>query len=148
MKLYTYETYARRTLCAEVADTVSSYCRNVGNAVDLLRSLRLADYPEEHFVALCLNTKCQFVGCFTVSIGSVSSSYCGPREVFRSALLCGASSVILAHNHPSGDPTPSPTDVDSTRRLREAGELLGIQVLDHIILGAETHVSLCERGWV
>ena len=82
----------------------------------------------------------------TVSIGDLSSSIVHPREVFLEAIRHSAASLIVAHNHPSGDPTPSPEDIQVTRRLVEAGDILGIDVLDHIILGDNRWISLKERG--
>ncbi len=83
-----------------------------------------------------------------VSLGTLSTSLVHPREVFRSAVREGAAAVICAHNHPSGDPEPSAEDVEITRRLRQAGDVLGVPLLDHIVLGEWSHVSLRERlGW-
>ena len=89
----------------------------------------------EHFVVIALNTRNKIIGIHTVSIGSLDTSIVHPREVFKFAILANASSVILGHNHPSGDTTPSPEDIDITHRLVKAGELLGIEVLDHLIVG-------------
>jgi DNA repair protein RadC len=99
------------------------------------------------FVAVLLDTKGQVIGVTTISIGDLSSALVHPREVFKPAVLANAASVLLAHNHPSGDPTPSSEDVSVTRRLAEAGALLGIDVLDHVVIGERGHwVSLRERG--
>lgn len=101
----------------------------------------------EHFVVVLVNTKNCLVGVSTISIGTLNSSLVHPRELFKPAILAGAAAVILCHNHPSGDPTPSAEDVALTQRLREAGRLLGIEALDHVILGeAGRYVSLRERG--
>ena len=101
----------------------------------------------EHFVLMLLDTKNQVVGLHTVSIGDLSSSIVHPREVFKIAVLTGAASMIVAHNHPSGDTTPSPEDIAVTKRLNEAGELLGIEILDHVIIGGEiAFVSMKEKG--
>jgi DNA repair protein RadC len=82
-----------------------------------------------------------------VSVGDLSSALVHPREVFKPAILSNAASVILAHNHPSGDPQPSPEDCAVTRRLQEAGQILGIEVLDHVIIGdASRWASLREKG--
>jgi len=88
----------------------------------------------------------QAAGEHVVSVGDLSSSIVHPREVFTEAIRRSAASLIVAHNHPSGDPTPSPEDVSVTRRLVEAGEVLGIDVLDHIVLGDNRYISLKERG--
>ena len=101
----------------------------------------------EHFALLLLDTRNRLIGLSTVSVGDLSSTLVHPREVFKPALLANAASVLLAHNHPSGDPQPSPEDLAVTRRLCEAGELLGIGVLDHIVLGEQgRYVSLKEKG--
>lgn len=106
----------------------------------------IGDADREHFVALMLDTKNQMVALHTVSIGDLSSSIVHPREVFKIAVALGAASIIVAHNHPSGDPTPSPEDIAVTRRLHQAGELLGIELLDHIVIGDQRWSSLKEKG--
>ncbi len=101
---------------------------------------------KEHFKAVLLNTKNHVIGVETISVGSLNSSIVHPREIFKEAIRRVAAAVILAHNHPSGDPTPSAEDIAVTRRLRRAGEILGIDVLDHIIIGDNEYVSLREQG--
>lgn len=107
---------------------------------DLRRSAR------ERFGVLYLNTRNQPLGCETVAVGGLNVAALQPREVFEPALRLGAAAVILAHNHPSGDPTPSPEDLAVTRHLREAGRLLGIEVLDHLVVSAQRFRSLRESG--
>ncbi|MBI4528183.1 MAG: JAB domain-containing protein [Deltaproteobacteria bacterium] len=99
------------------------------------------DADKEHFVVLCLNQRNRLNGYKHVSTGSLTASLVHPREVFTAALELRAAAVVFVHNHPSGDPAPSADDVEITRRLREAGELLGFRVLDHIILGRDRHYS-------
>jgi DNA repair protein RadC len=106
----------------------------------------LRDEKREHFVAVLMDTKGGVLRQRTVSVGDLSSSLVHPREVFAEAIRYSAASIIVAHNHPSGDPTPSPEDAAVTRRLVEAGEILGIEVLDHIVLGDGRWVSLKEKG--
>ncbi len=107
----------------------------------------LSGADREHFVILMLDAKNRAIGISTISIGDLFSALVHPREVFKPAILANAASVLLAHNHPSGDPTPSGEDVAVTRRLGEAGELLGISVVDHVVLGDKGRwVSLRERG--
>lgn len=103
---------------------------------------------KEHFVCLFLNTKNHVIGQETLSIGSLNASIVHPREVFVAAIKRSSASIICVHNHPSGDPTPSPEDIQITRRLVEAGEIVGIEVLDHIIIGDLTSISLKERGYM
>ena len=95
----------------------------------------LSSQAEEVLVLLVLNTKNNVIGAFEVSRGSLNSSIVHPREVFKRALLLNGASIIIAHNHPSGDPTPSKEDVGITKRLVEGGNILGIGVLDHLIIG-------------
>lgn len=110
-------------------------------------SEQIADAAEEHFVAIALNAKNRPVVFYTVSVGTLTASLVHPREVFRVAIMYNAYSIIVAHNHPSGDPTPSREDREITRRLKQAGEILGIQLYDHLVIGADgTYVSLRERG--
>jgi len=103
---------------------------------------------KEHFVCLFLNTKNQVLARETLSVGTLNASLVHPREVFRAAIKRGSASIICLHNHPSGDPTPSPEDIALTRRLHEAGSLIGIDVLDHIVIGDGRFVSLKEQGYL
>jgi len=107
--------------------------------------LALHEEPEEHFCILCLNTKNKIVGVHTISIGSLNATIVHPREVFKAAMLNNASAIICLHNHPSGDPEPSREDIETTRRLVEAGKIMGIEVLDHVIIGEQRYFSMKER---
>ena len=100
---------------------------------------------KEHFKVLFLNTKNEIMSAENTSIGNLNSSIVHPREVFRSAVKKGAAAIIVIHNHPSGNPLPSQNDLDITRRLEEAGQLLGIPVLDHLIIGDGVFISLKEK---
>lgn len=100
----------------------------------------------EHFMVVGLDAKHAVIGINTVSIGSVTLSIVHPREVFKPLILMNASAVLLAHNHPSGDSTPSQEDRALTRRLKESGELLGITVLDHVVLGVDRYYSFADHG--
>lgn len=102
----------------------------------------------EHFIALYLNSRSSVIAIEVVSVGTVSASLVHPREVFKGAILFNAATVIVAHNHPSGDPEPSAEDRECTRRLRQAGELLGIPLIDHIVMGKASHVSFRDRGLI
>jgi len=101
---------------------------------------------EEYCYLIALDTKNKVLGVSELSHGIVNASMVMPREIFIRALLCGAVQVILVHNHPSGDPTPSLEDLKATKRVKEAGELMGISLIDHIIIGNEKYVSLKEQG--
>jgi len=103
---------------------------------------------QEHFVCIYLNTKNQVLFRKTIFIGSLNSSIVHPREVFKEALKRSAASIICVHNHPSGDPTPSREDIDVTKRLVECGKMMGIELLDHIIIGEKRYVSLKEKGYM
>lgn len=115
------------------------------DAADLLME-ELRHLREEHFVVLFLNTKNRVIGRQTLSIGSLNASVVHPREVYRAAIRRSSASILCAHNHPSGDPQPSAEDIQLTRRLAEAGELVGIELLDHIVIGDNRFVSLKELG--
>ena len=123
------------------AAVISSPQDAAGLLMEELRHLR-----EEHFVVLFLNTKNRVIGRQTLSIGSLNASIVHPREVFRAAIRRSSASILCAHNHPSGDPTPSTEDIQLTRRLAQAGELVGIELLDHIVIGDNRFVSLKELG--
>ena len=101
---------------------------------------------KEHFAVMLLNTKNHVLGLTDVSVGSLTASIVHPREVFQAALRYAAASMILLHNHPSGDPSPSQEDINVTQRLVKAGKIMDVPVLDHIILGHNRFVSLKEKG--
>lgn len=109
-----------------------------------------APLDREHFVVMCLDNKNHMAGFHVVSVGSVAMSIVHPREVFKVALLANASGIILMHNHPSGDPTPSTEDTEITRRLRQCAELFGMRLLDHVIFGdasTRPYVSMVDDGY-
>ncbi|WP_275372602.1 RadC family protein [Clostridium tertium] len=124
--------------------------KNVSSPKEVYTALRtvfeLDILAEEHLVMFALDTKNKIVGAFDVAAGSLNSSIVHPREVFKRALLNNAASIIVAHNHPSGDPTPSSEDINITSRLKECGEILGVKLLDHIIVGDDSYSSLKEKG--
>ena len=115
---------------------------------DILKPVRslLKGKKKEHFLVLSLDTRNHLIGTHKVSIGSLDCSIVHPREVFKEAIADSAASVIFVHNHPSGDPTPSTDDIQLTKRLTEAGEILGIEVLDHIIVCDEDYLSMKARN--
>lgn len=100
----------------------------------------------ERCAALLVDTKHALLDQVTVSVGSVDHTFMSPREVYRDALLANASAIVVAHNHPSGDPEPSDDDVAVTERLARAGELVGISLLDHLVVGRQRWVSMARRG--
>jgi len=107
----------------------------------------MTSLSQEHFVALFLNVKNQIMHKKTIFIGSLNASIVHPREIFREAVKRSAASIICAHNHPSGIPTPSPEDIEVTKRIQEAGFIIGIELLDHIIIGDHQFISLKEKGY-
>jgi DNA repair protein RadC len=109
---------------------------------------RLSGLKQEHFICLYLDTKNRLIHQNTFSIGTLDANVVHPRDVFKGAVTYSASSIIFAHNHPSGDPEPSQEDIAFTQTLADAGRLMGIDVLDHIIIGDGNFVSLKERGLI
>ncbi len=107
---------------------------------------RLRGKKKEYFLTLLLDTRNQLIKVAEISVGSLDSSIVHPREVFKEAISASAAAVIFAHNHPSGDAEASPDDIKLTKRLAEAGELVGIEVLDHIIIGGKKFLSLKRKG--
>ena len=117
---------------------------NPADAIPMISEIK--DERKEHFICLYLNARNQIIHKETVSIGSLSASIVHPREVFLAAITHSAASIILAHNHPSGDVSPSQDDIDLTHRLVRAGDIMGIEILDHIIVASTDFVSLKSRG--
>ena len=109
---------------------------------------QLQDLDREQFIIACLNTKNEPTNISVVAVGTINKAIVHPREVFKTAILSNAANVIAFHNHPSGDTEPSQQDIQLTNRLYEAGELLGIKLLDHLIIGDGTFTSLKEKGYL
>ena len=106
----------------------------------------LEESDKEHLLVISINAKCQPLAFEIVSIGSVDSAFVVPREIFKHAIICNAVGILFVHNHPSGDCEPSTEDINVTQRIRKAGELLGIQVYDHVIIGSGSYYSFQERN--
>jgi len=119
--------------------------KSPGDMAALMRS-KLKGKKKEHFWVLCLDTRNRLIGDKQVSIGSLDTSIVHPREVFKEAVSSSAASVIFVHNHPSGDPEPSKEDIELTKRLVKAGEIIGIDVLDHIIVCDKSYLSLKAKN--
>jgi DNA repair protein RadC len=137
----------------ELASRVEGYSEATGKTVvkapeDVagLVSGRLKDKKKEYFLAVLLDTRNQLIKVAEISVGSLDGSIVHPREVFKEAISASAAAVIFVHNHPSGDTEASEDDVQLTKRLVEAGEIVGIEVLDHIIIGGKNHASLKREG--
>jgi DNA repair protein RadC len=115
---------------------------------DVVRVVKpmIADANKEFFIALFLNTKNGVLKQEIISIGSLNANVVHPREIFKTACMISASSIIVAHNHPSGDPTPSREDIEITKKIYEAGKMMGIEVLDHVIIGYDRNYGFKESG--
>lgn len=134
----------RRTLAARAARKATT----VATPEDVVRVVKplLIGRDREVFLCLALSTKNNLLRIIEVSVGSLNSSIVHPRELFREAVMVSAASVVVAHQHPSNDSTPSGADIQLTRRLAKAGEVLGIELLDHVVIGGDSHSSLREMG--
>jgi DNA repair protein RadC len=106
----------------------------------------MAHLEREHFVVVCLDTRNRILHQQTLYVGSLNATHIRVAEVFQEPIRRSAAAIIVAHNHPSGDPSPSPEDVTVTRQIRAAGEMLSIELLDHLVIGDQRYVSLRERG--
>ena len=120
--------------------------KSSSNVVGISKKLGIHENAEEVFCMFCINSKGQIIAFHEVSRGDLCSSTTHPREIFKRALLNNAGSVVFIHNHPSGDPTPSEIDIVTTERLIGAGEVLGVPVIDHIILGDDNYISMRATG--
>lgn len=122
--------------------------RSSVDAIDFIQAM-IGDEDREVFLVLCLNVKNEIIAVHQCHVGSLNASIVHPREVFKSAILNNAGSIIVGHNHPSGNNQYSPEDIEVSKRLKEAGEIIGIQVLDSIIVGhASGGLSLTEKGFI
>lgn len=108
---------------------------------------KMEHLTQEKFIVLFLNSKNVIIKQKTIFIGTLNSSVIHPREIFSEAIKCASNAIVVLHNHPSGDTTPSKEDISATNRLRECGEILGIDLLDHIIIGDHTYMSMVEDGY-
>jgi DNA repair protein RadC len=146
---YRIKTF-RVQFVSEPGDGVAgSPCRSASDVERVARDIyQTLDADKEHFVLLAMNNKNRVNGFKVVSTGSLTASLVHPREVWRSALNLCAAAVVFIHNHPSGDPAPSIEDQAITRRLKETGDVLGIRVLDHVVLGKDRSFSFSEKGLI
>ncbi len=138
----------RITLVREgTLSTPSRLADSAEAVVEIVRDL-IGHADREHFIVLQLDTRNQVTGVHVVSVGHLNACLIHPREVFKASILANANAIIIVHNHPSGNPEPSMQDEETTRRLIEAGDLLGIPVLDHIVIGELGFVSMKQRGLI
>ena len=121
--------------------------RNAREIYELFQP-RFVRADREEFLVVPLDAKNAILGFHVVSVGSLTASLVHAREVFKVAILANAAALVFVHNHPSGDPTPSPQDIVLTKRLAEVGDLIGITVLDHIVMGDNRYVSFVEDGYL
>ena len=121
---------------------------DIKNPEAVVKAIRasIKDKAKEHFKLILLNPRNKIIGISTISIGTLNASLVHPREVFKDAITHSAASVVLAHNHPSGDPEPSEDDIEITKKLVESGKILGIEVIDHIIIGKNDYYSFKAKG--
>jgi len=142
--VYKLETF---TVKLAVAERELGACRSSEDAAALMRPVYAQlDADIEHFSVLFLNNKNRLRGYKVVSSGTLTASLVHPREVYRAVCLYGAAAVVFVHNHPSGDPAPSSEDIGLTRRLKEVGDVMGVRVLDHIVLGDGRSFSFSDHG--
>jgi len=139
-----FELGKREDLEPEVKDF------DVKNPEGVVKAIRasIKDKAKEHFKLILLNPRNKIIGISTISIGTLNASLVHPREVFKDAIMHSAASVVLAHNHPSGDPEPSEDDIKITKRLIEAGKILGVEVIDHIIIAKDGFKSFAKEGLI
>lgn len=138
VKKYRVELDAEKhpVLCEEAEYLYFKPMNETQNIVDLCDSIyHLSDAAEEYVIMIAVNTKGKVLGIFEISHGSVSQSMCGAREIYLRALIVGASAICLVHNHPSGDPMFSESDINCYRHVKKAGQIIGIALLDFIIIG-------------
>ena len=145
---------AQIAACFEIARRLESFKDvekpKISSPEDVYRRVypRMREQKKEMFIELCLDTKNQIIREDIISVGSLNANIVHPREVFKLALAESAAHIIVAHNHPSGDPTPSREDIEITKKLAQTGNIMGITVLDHVIIGDGRHFSMKEAGHI
>ena len=145
---------AQIAACFEIARRLESFKdedkQKINSPEDVYRRIypKMREQKKELFIELCLDTKNQIIKEETISVGSLNANIVHPREVFKLALAESAAHIIVAHNHPSGDPTPSREDIEITKKLVETGNIMGITLLDHVIIGDGRHFSMKEAGHI
>lgn len=141
-----YAEYLDRVSVFMVAEPINKYRVQDSNKAAQLLLDYMKHFDREHLVALCLDMKRQIQSIHEISVGTLDRALAHPREVFKAAILANAATIILAHNHPSGYVEPSDADIILTERLREAGDIIGIEVQDHLIIGGDSYYSFAENG--
>ena len=144
-----FEVVRIKQVIREVEERFASYQIKSPEDAKELAQAQIADEDREVFLVMMLNTKNYVIGLHRAHVGSINASIVHPREVMKCAILNNAASIIVSHQHPSGDPTESREDIEVTKRLAEAGKILGIEVLDHVIVShTGKYVSLKEKGYL
>lgn len=144
-----FEVVRIKQIIREVEEPFTSYVIRSPEDAKELAQAQIADEDREVFLVMMLNTKNQVIGLHRAHVGSLNASIVHPRDVMKCAILNNAASIIVSHQHPSGNPEPSREDLEVTRRLAEAGKILGIDVLDHVIVSyTGKYVSLKEKGYL
>lgn len=141
-----YRYTLNREKISEVADGI--YMTQPEKVAEFLRAIGLASQEQEHLVALIMNPKNMVVGYYTVVIGLVDTAYVHSRELFRQAIIMNATGLVMAHNHPSQHCEPSHDDVRITSHMKEAGDIIGIKLLDHIIVSETSYFSFREKNMI
>lgn len=140
-----YELFMKQTAVHE-----SEIDYNVKSTIDVfdfaVQIMELSNIPQEVFAIIMVDTKGKIIGFSEISRGTLNGSMVHPREVFKPAIVQNAFAIIALHNHPSGDPTPSQEDIKVSNRLKDAGEIIGIEVFDHVIIGKHNYISLKKEG--
>ncbi|CAG0952951.1 MAG: DNA repair protein RadC [Candidatus Methanoperedens sp.] len=145
---------AQIAACFEIARRLESFNdedrQKINSPEDVYRRIypKMREQKKELFIELCLDTKNRVIKEETISVGSLNANIVHPREVFKLALAESAAHIIVAHNHPSGDPTPSREDIEITKKLVDTGTIMGITLLDHVIIGDGRHFSMKEAGHI
>ena len=138
--------------CQIVKEKTMAYdFKTISKPTDIAKIIKayIDNSDRENFVVVCLDTKNNITALNTVSVGTINETSAHPREIFKIAILSNSNCIIIAHNHPSGDPSPSRADIEFTKKLVNAGEIVGIEVLDHVIVGDdEQYVSFKKRGLI
>lgn len=151
--MYKYTTKQRDKRIILVSEAVAPYEGHKYESPEQMAKLidtttELTEHTEEHVYCFCFDTVLHALGYFEASHGTVDASFCNPREIFQKALLAGASRIVLAHNHPSGDTHFSAVDEKATRKVREAGKIIGVELIDHFVFGDGYVSARSECPWM
>lgn len=152
MRITKYKTMMNDSRIPElVKESACNYeCESLNDPSKIVEMMKIVfeihKQTEEYLYEICFNTKMKPVGVFEISHGTLDASLVRPREIYQKALMCGAHNIVIVHNHPSGVCKPSNEDIEVTKRVRKAGELMGIQTVDSIIIGDNEYYSFKEKG--